>query len=86
MARVENLLETLLVRVGGGGSQQRDSKSLLDSVETSPESSQSSPPIVAPATATPSADNTPLLSRFDNQVVRVIPWIKDVQFPLARAD
>ncbi|KAJ5848095.1 hypothetical protein N7455_012052 [Penicillium solitum] len=69
MARVENLLETLLVRVGGGGSQQRDSKSLLDSVETSPESSQSSPPIVAPATATPSADNTPLLSRFDNQVL-----------------
>ncbi|KAJ5700161.1 hypothetical protein N7536_003174 [Penicillium majusculum] len=69
MARVEKLLETLLVRVGGGGSQQRDSKSLLDSVETSPESSQSSPPIVAPATATPSADNTPLLSRFDNQVL-----------------
>lgn len=86
MARVENLLETLLARVDGGGSQQRDSKSLLDSVETSPESSQSSPPIVAPVTETPAADNTPLLSRFDNQVVRVIPCIKDMQFPLARAD
>lgn len=75
---MENLLETLLVRVDGGGSQQRDSKSLLDSVETSPESSDSSPPIVAPATVTPAADNAPLLSLLDNQVVRVIPCIKDV--------
>ncbi|KAJ5202702.1 hypothetical protein N7449_004781 [Penicillium cf. viridicatum] len=66
MARVETLLEKLLIRVDGGGSQQRDSKSLLDSVETSPESS---PPIVTPATATPAADNAPVLSLFDNEAL-----------------
>ncbi|OQD65082.1 hypothetical protein PENPOL_c006G06294 [Penicillium polonicum] len=63
MARVETLLEKLLIRVDGGGSQQRDSKSPLDSVETSPESS------VTPAAATPTADNVPVLSLFDNEAL-----------------
>lgn len=80
MARVETLLEKLLIRVDGGGSQQRDSKSPLDSVETSPESS------VTPAAATPTADNVPVLSLFDNEAVRVILRIRDVQLPLACAD
>lgn len=66
MARVETLLEKLLIRADCGGSQQLDSKSLLDSVETSPESS---PPIVTPATGIPAADNAPVLSLFDNQAL-----------------
>lgn len=85
MARVETLLEKLLVRVDGGGSQQRDSKSPLDSVETSPESSVT-PAIVTSAAATPTADNVPVLSLFDNEAVRVILCIRDVQLPLACAD
>lgn len=78
MARVETLLEKLLIRVDSGGSQQRDSNTLVDSVETSPESS---PPIVTPA-----ADNAPIPSLFDNKAVRVIFCIRDVKLPLACAD
>lgn len=72
MARVESLLEKLLIRVEGGSSQQHDSKSLIDSVETSPEGS---PPIVTTATVTPAPDNAPVLSLFDNDAVRVVTRI-----------
>ncbi|KAK4864871.1 hypothetical protein LT330_001494 [Penicillium expansum] len=66
MARVESLLEKLLIRVEGGSSQQHDSKSLIDSVEASPEGS---PPIVTTATVTPAPDNAPVLSLFDNDAL-----------------
>ncbi|KAJ9489819.1 hypothetical protein VN97_g3435 [Penicillium thymicola] len=56
MARVEMLLEKLLIRVDSGGSQQPDSKTVLDSVEISPESN---PTIVTPA----------VLSLFDNEAL-----------------
>ncbi|KAJ6189308.1 transcriptional regulator family: Fungal Specific TF [Penicillium mononematosum] len=76
MARMENLLEKLLIRVDGGNHQRHDSKSPIDTAETSPESN---PPTVAPA-----SDNAPVLSLFDESV-RVATHIRDLQFPLARA-
>ncbi|CAI7645631.1 unnamed protein product [Penicillium glandicola] len=57
MARVESLLEKLLIRVDGGSNQPRDSKSLIDTVETSPESS--------PPTVTPAPDTAPVFSLFN---------------------
>jgi hypothetical protein len=73
MARVETLLEKLLIRVDGGSNasngsigsnQQWDSKSPIDWAETSPESS--------PPTVTPAPDNAPILSLFNNQAVSII--------------
>ncbi|KAF9250220.1 transcriptional regulator family: Fungal Specific TF [Penicillium roqueforti] len=61
MARVENLLEKLLIRVDGGNSQQGDLKSPLDLAETSLESS--------PSTVTPAPDSAPVLSLFDNEAI-----------------
>ncbi|CAG8904783.1 unnamed protein product [Penicillium egyptiacum] len=59
MARMENLLEKLLIRVDGGSHQQRDSRSPIDTAETSP---GSKPPPVTPA-----PDNAPVFSLFDNE-------------------
>ncbi|CAG7951420.1 unnamed protein product [Penicillium nalgiovense] len=59
MARMENLLEKLLIRVDGGSYQQHDLKSPIDTAETSPESN--------PPTVTPASDNAPVLSLFDNE-------------------
>ncbi|KGO78390.1 Alpha/beta hydrolase fold-3 [Penicillium italicum] len=61
MARVENLLEKLLIRVDGGSNLERDSKPLMESVETSPEAS--------PPNVTPAPDNAPVLSLFDNDAL-----------------
>ncbi|OQE10008.1 hypothetical protein PENVUL_c005G07458 [Penicillium vulpinum] len=61
MARVEKLLEKLLIRVDGGGNQKWDSKSPIDSVEPNNESS--------PATVTPAPDNAPVLSLFNNETL-----------------
>lgn len=70
MARMENLLEKLLIRVDGGSYQQHDLKSPIDTAETSPESN--------PPTVTPASDNAPVLSLFDNESVRVTARIRDL--------
>ncbi|KAJ5840396.1 transcriptional regulator family: Fungal Specific TF [Penicillium rubens] len=58
MARTENLLEKLLIRVDSGNHQWHGLKSPMDTAETSPESN--------PPTVTPASDNAPVLSLFDN--------------------
>ncbi|KAJ5169445.1 transcriptional regulator family: Fungal Specific TF [Penicillium coprophilum] len=67
MARVETLLEKLLIRVDGGshgnGSNQSDSKSSIGRADTSPESS--------PPTVTPAPDKYPISSLFNNQALGV---------------
>jgi hypothetical protein len=77
MARTENLLEKLLIRVDGGNHQWHGLKSPMDTAETSPE--------LNPPTVTPASDNAPVLSLFDNEPVRATARIRDLQFPLARA-